>query len=560
MINIVMDVKNSLVNAIKRAINEAAFDGVISFDEVPEIEIEVPKEKNFGDFSTNVAMRMASILKKNPRQIAQAIVKYIKEDNIEKVDVAGPGFINFYLKREWVYKVIPTILKEGENYGKSQIGKGEKVQVEYVSANPTGPMHMGNARGGAIGDSIASILEASGYNVTREFYINDAGNQIEKFALSLEARYLELFGQPAEIPENGYHGEDIIERAKEFKDLYGDRYLNVSPEERRKALCDYALKKNVEKLKNDLEAYGIKYDVWFSEQSLYDSGKVDDVIKTLKANGSTYEKDGAIWFKASDYGAPKDEVLVRSNGIPTYLASDIAYHRDKFIERGFERVITVLGADHHGHMARMHAAMKALGIDPQRLQFILLQLVRLVRGKEVVKMSKRTGKAISLIDLIEEVGKDAARFFFTMRSADSQMDFDLDLAVEKTNENPVYYVQYAHARVCSMESILKQEGISLRDVDKIDYSLLEKDIEWELMRKLADYPEEVALAAQNLEPHRITRYLLDLAGLFHNFYNTCRVKGEEEELLQARFALAVAVKVVIKNGLSLLKITAPERM
>ncbi|SHF29199.1 arginyl-tRNA synthetase [Caldanaerobius fijiensis DSM 17918] len=560
MINIVMDIKNNLINSIKRAINKAAFDGVISFDEVPEIEIEVPKEKNFGDFSTNVAMRMASILKKNPRQIAQAIAKYIDDERTEKVDVAGPGFINFYLKKDWVYDVIPAILREGEDYGRSNIGKGEKVQVEYVSANPTGPMHMGNARGGAIGDSIASILEASGYNVTREFYINDAGNQIEKFALSLEARYLQLFGQPAEIPENGYHGEDIVERAKEFKDIYGDRYLNTSPEERRKALCDYALKKNVEKLKADLEAYGIKYDVWFSEQSLYDSGKVDDVIKTLKANGSTYEKDGAIWFKASDYGAPKDEVLVRSNGIPTYLASDIAYHRDKFIDRGFERVITVLGADHHGHMARMHAAMKALGIDPERLQFIILQLVRLVRGKEVVRMSKRTGKAISLIDLIEEVGKDAARFFFTMRSADSQMDFDLDLAVQKSNENPVYYVQYAHARICSMESILKQEGIALRDPDKIDYSALKQEVEWELMRKLADYPEEVALAAQNLEPHRITRYLLDLAGLFHNFYNTCRVKGEEEELLQARFALALAVKVVIKNGLDLLKITAPERM
>jgi len=316
----------------------------------------------------------------------------------------------------------------------------------------------------------------------------------------------------------------------------------------------------VQKLKSDLEAYGINYDVWFSEQSLYDSGKVDDVIKTLKANGSTYEKDGALWFKASEYGAPKDEVLVRSNGIPTYLASDIAYHRDKFVDRGFERVITVLGADHHGHMARMHAAMKALGIDPGRLKFIILQLVRLVRGKEVVKMSKRTGKAISLIDLIDEVGKDAARFFFTMRSADSQMDFDLDLAVEKSNDNPVYYVQYAHARICSMESILKQEGVELESVEKIDFSLLKQEVEWELMRKLADYPEEVVLAAQNLEPHRITRYLLDLAGLFHNFYNTCRVKGEEQPLLQARFALALAVKTVIKNGLDLLKITAPERM
>jgi arginyl-tRNA synthetase len=505
---------------------------------------------------------MAKSAKMSPRKIAEIIKDGLKLEGtmIEKVEIAGPGFMNFYLNDDYNVEALMLIKKKGIDYGRVNIGNGKKVQVEFVSANPTGPMHMGNARGGALGDALSSILDYAGYDVTREFYINDAGNQIEKFGLSLEARYLQLLGQDVEVPEGGYHGDDIIERAKEFLELYGDKYKDADPEDRRKALVQYGLKKNIEKLKDDLEAYGIEYDVWFSENTLHESGEVESVINELKEKGYTYEKDGALWFKETLFGAEKDDVLVRANGYPTYLASDIAYHKNKFVKRGFDWVIDIWGADHHGHVAPMKGAMKALGIDPNKLDVLLMQLVRLMKGKEVVKMSKRTGKMVTLRDLIDEVGKDAARFFFNMRSADSAVDFDMDLAVEQSNENPVFYVQYAHARICSILRQLKDDGINTEDLKDVDLRLLNEEAEIDLIKKLAYLPEEITIAAKTMAPHRITRYILDVASLFHTFYNSCRVRGVDEELMKARIVLIDATRIVIKNVLDMLKITAPEKM
>jgi arginyl-tRNA synthetase len=546
---------------VTTAIKNSVKEGLINIESIPEIEIEEPKEKQHGDLAINTAMIMAKQAKMSPKKIAEIIVSKMDTSNtfIEKIEVAGPGFINFFLNDKFLEETLKLVYKRGKDYGRVNIGKGKKVQVEFVSANPTGPMHMGNARGGALGDALASLLDYAGYDVTREFYINDAGNQIEKFGYSLEARYLQLLGIPAEVPEGGYHGEDIIDRAREFLEIYGDKYKDAPSEERRKALVEYGLKKNLEKIKEDLELYGIEYDVWFSEQSLYDSGEVYKVIEELKQKGYTYEKDGALWFKMTLFGAEKDDVLVRANGFPTYLASDIAYHKNKFITRGFDWVINVWGADHHGHIAPMKGAMQALGIDPDRLDVVLMQLVKLIEGGQVVKMSKRTGRMVTLRDLIDEVGKDAARFFFNMRSADSPIDFDLDLAKEQSNENPVFYVQYAHARICSIIRQL-EEKVKIENIDEVDLSLLKEEEEKDLIKKLAYFPEEITIAARTLTPHRITRYVLDVASLFHSFYNSHRVKGVEENLMKARFVLILAVKTVIKNALDILKITAPERM
>jgi arginyl-tRNA synthetase len=562
MDNIVQRVKDEIKDMVIKSIKKAVDSGLMSIEAIPKIEIEEPKEKQYGDFAVNTAMIMAKQAKMAPRKIAEIIVNNInKEDSfIEKIDIAGPGFINFYIKTIYLQETLKLVYERNKDYGRVNIGKGEKVQVEFVSANPTGPMHMGNARGGAIGDALASILDYAGYDVTREFYINDVGNQIEKFGYSLETRYLELLGVKSEILEGGYHGEDIIDRAKEFLELYGDRYKDYPSEDRRKALVEYSLKKNIEKIKEDLNAYGIEYDVWFSEKVLHDNGEVDNVIKELKEKGYTYEKDGAIWFKETLFGADKDDVLVRANGYPTYLASDIAYHRNKFITRGYDWVIDIWGADHHGHVAPMKGAMKALGINPDRLDVLLMQLVRLIKGGEVVKMSKRTGKMVTLRDLIEEVGKDAAKFFFNMRSADSAVDFDMDLAKEQSNENPVFYVQYAHARICSIIRQLEEEGVKIRDIENADLSLLKEESEKDLIKKLAYLPEEVTIAAKTMAPHRITRYILDVASLFHSFYNSCRVKGVDENLMKARLVLIVATRTVIKNVLDMLKITAPEKM
>jgi len=560
--NIVQKAKEEIKDIVLKALNEAKKEGLLNFESIPDVEVEEPKEKQHGDLATNFAMVMAREAKMAPRKIAEIITSKMNTSGtfIEKVEVAGPGFINFFLNQNFLIETLKLIHKRGKDYGRVNLGKGKKVQVEFVSANPTGPMHMGNARGGAIGDVLASILDYAGYNVSREFYINDAGNQIEKFGYSLEARYLQLLGIDAEVPEGGYHGEDIIDRAKEFLEIYGDKYKDVPSEERRKALIEYGLKKNIEKMKEDLALYGIEYDVWFSEQSLYDSGEVYKVIEELTEKGYTYEKDGALWFKMTLFGAEKDDVLVRSNGIPTYLASDIAYHKNKFVTRGFDWVINVWGADHHGHIAPMKGAMKALGIDPNRLDVVLMQLVKLIEGGQVVRMSKRTGKMITLRDLIEEVGKDAARFFFNMRSPDSPIEFDLDLAKQQTNENPVFYVQYAHARICSIIRQLEEMGVKIENIEDVDLGLLKEEEEVDLIKKLAYFPEEITIAAKTLAPHRITRYVIDVASLFHSFYNSHRVKGAEENLMKARFALILAVKTVLKNALDILKVTAPERM
>jgi arginyl-tRNA synthetase len=560
--NIVQKVKSEITEIVTNSIEKAIKSGLLNIEDMPSIEIEEPKEKQFGDLSINTAMVMAKSAKMPPRKIAEIIKDglELKGTLIDKVEIAGPGFMNFYLNEDYKVEALKLIKRKGSDYGRVNIGNGKKVQVEFVSANPTGPMHMGNARGGALGDALSSILDYAGYDVTREFYINDAGNQIEKFGLSLEARYLELLGEHAEVPEGGYHGDDIIERAKEFLELYGDKYKDAAPEDRRRALVQYGLKKNIEKLKEDLEAYGIEYDVWFSENTLHESGEVESVIDELKEKGYTYEKDGALWFKETLFGAEKDDVLVRANGYPTYLASDIAYHKNKFVKRGFDWVIDIWGADHHGHVAPMKGAMKALGIDPDKLDVLLMQLVRLMKGKEVVKMSKRTGKMVTLRDLIDEVGKDAARFFFNMRSADSTVDFDMDLAVEQSNENPVFYVQYAHARICSIIRQLKDDGINIEELNDVDLRLLNEEAEIDLIKKLAYLPEEVTIAAKTMAPHRITRYILDVASLFHTFYNSCRVRGVDEELMKARIVLIDSTRIVIKNVLDMLKITAPEKM
>ncbi|CDG36452.1 Arginine-tRNA ligase [Acetivibrio thermocellus BC1] len=564
MTNVVETIKKQINEVVKNSISKAVQNGELPQFTVDELFIEIPKEKGHGDFSTNIAMQAAKTVRKAPRQVAEIIIKNMDLSNtyIDRVEAAGPGFINFFLTNAWLYDVLKVIQKEKENYGNLDIGRGQKVMVEFVSANPTGPLHMGNARGGALGDCIASVLEKAGYDVTREFYINDAGNQIEKFGISLEARYIQLLkGEDAvEFPEDGYHGEDIIDHMKTYIEENGDNLLYVDSEERRKTLVEYALPKNIERIRKSLENYGVVFDVWFSEQSLYDNGEVRETLDILKEKGYTFEKDGAVWFKASALGAEKDEVIVRNNGIPTYFAADIAYHRNKFLKRKFDRVINLLGADHHGHAARMKCALKAFDIDPDKLDIVIFQLVRLYRNGEIARMSKRTGRAISLDDLLEEVGRDAARFFFNTKASGSHLDFDLDLAVKKSNENPVYYVQYAYARSCSMLRLLESEGFKVPDVDSVDLTVLKAPEEIELMKKLSEYPEEIRISAQTLEPSRLTRYVLDVASNFHSFYNACRVKGEEENLMYARMILVDSTRLVIKNVLDVLSITAPEKM
>lgn len=564
MVNIVENIRKQIDDAVRNSVSKAVEAGELPEFEIEEVTVEIPKEKSHGDFSTNIAMQTARMAKKAPRQIAEIIVKNMDLEGtyIEKVEIAGPGFINFYLNNNWLYDSLKDIQRLREEYGRIDVGGGQKVMVEFVSANPTGLLHMGNARGGALGDCIASVLERAGYDVTREFYVNDAGNQIEKFGISLEARYLQLLkgGDAVEFPEDGYHGEDIIEHMKNYIEEHGDKLLDVDSSERRKALVEYALPKNVERIKKALEEYGVTFDVWFSEQSLYDSGEIEETLEYLKEKGYTREEDGALWFKATLFGAEKDEVIVRNNGVPTYFLADIAYHRNKFLKRNYDRVINLWGADHHGHVFRMKCGVEAFGIDPDKLDIVIFQLVRLYRNGEIARMSKRTGKSISLTDLLEEVGRDAARFFFNTKASGNHLDFDLDLAVKQSNENPVYYVQYAHARICSMLKVLESEGIKVPDVDEVNVSLLDKEEEIELLKKLAQYPEEIRLTAETLEPSRLTRYVYDVAAAFHSFYNACRVKGEEEEIMNARLILVDSTKIVIRNVLELLSINAPDKM
>ncbi len=566
MTNIIEDIRAQVRNTVKGALSAAVAKGELpaAAVAVEEIIVETPKEKEHGEFSTNIAMQLARQVKKAPSQTAAILIANMdySDTYIERAECAGPGFINFHLKIQWLYKALRIIDCEQEDYGKIRIGEGKKVMVEFVSANPTGPLHMGNARGGALGDCIASVLEAAGYDVTREFYVNDAGNQIDKFGISLEARYIQLLkGEDAiEFPQDGYQGEDIIDHMKSYIEQYGNHLLEAETDDRRRMLVDFALPKNLQRIKNGLEAYGIKFDVWFSEQSLYDSGELEETLKYLRDKKLTVENEGAEWFKATEFGVEKDEVVIRNNGLPTYFASDIAYHRNKFFKRGFDRVINLLGADHHGHVARMKAAVEALGVDSARLDIVIFQLVRLFKDGEVARMSKRTGRAISLYDLLEEVGRDAARFIFNTKASGNHLDFDLDLAVKQSNENPVYYVQYAHARICSMLRLLESEGVKVPSADNVDFAKLAAPEELELMKRLAEYPDEIRISALTLEPSRLTRYVADVASLFHSFYNACRVKGEEESLMKARLLLVASTKTVIKNVLDILSINAPNKM
>ncbi len=559
--------KEKITAVLKGAFEKAQKDGTLPQAEVPAVEelirLEVPKDKQHGDFACNLAMVLAKALHMAPRAIADALTAHIDLDaDIEKIEVAGAGFINFYLTSNWLYETLGQIETQGENYGKIDMGKGKKVMVEFVSANPTGPMHMGNARGGALGDCLAAVLEYAGYDVTREFYINDAGNQIEKFGNSLNARYIQaLQGEDAiEFPEDGYHGDDIKEHAKAFIAIHGDKFLNAEEAERKAALVEYALEKNITALKEDLERYRIYYDVWFRESTLHDSGAVKNAIKKLTDNDYTYEEDGALWLNCEKMGMEKNEVLVRQNGIPTYFAADIAYHMNKLEDRGYDWAINIWGADHHGHVARMKNALNAVGSDGSRLDVVLMQLVRLMRDGEIVRMSKRTGKAITLSDLLEDISVDAARFFFNMRSAGSHLDFDLGLAAEQSNENPVFYVQYAHARICSILRILEEEGVKVLPYSEIKAELLTEPEALSLLKKLSDLPGEIGAAAKALEPARLTRYIMELAAEFHTFYTACRVRVEDADLMNARLKLVDSTRIVLKSVLTMLKITAPEKM
>lgn len=562
MSGIVDKTRRSIAGILEKAVRSAGQKGILPAVELPDFVVEVPREKDHGDFATNIAMLLARPARSAPRKIAGILVEELdlKDTPVERAEPAGPGFINFYLKPDWTYPELPEIIRQDKNYGRVDIGQGKKVQVEFVSANPTGLLHMGNARGAALGDSLASLLDFAGFDVTREFYINDAGNQIEHFGRSLEARYMQLLGRQAEVPEDGYHGEDIIGTMRRFVSKYGDKHLAMPPEERRRAMVRYALAEKTEAIRTTLENFGVVYNVWFSEQSLHDSGAVKRAIKHLEERGYLYEQEGALWFKATRFGVDKDEVLVRSNGVPTYFAADIAYHMNKF-ERGFDLVINIWGADHHGHVPRMKGAVAALGYNPDNLEVILMQLVRLYRNGEIVRMSKRTGQFVTLEELMEELGgKDVARYFFVMRSPDSHLDFDLDLARARTNENPVYYIQYAHARICSIFRQLEELGGGLPDPGQVDPALLKEEPEILLSRKLADFPEEVAASAKDMAPHRIARYLHEVAGLLHSFYNAHRVISDDKELTAARLLLVDATRVVLRNGLEMLGLSAPERM
>ena len=547
-----------------KALNSAKEKGEIDFSEIPDYAVEEPREKEFGDFSINVAMLMAKVARRAPRDIANIIVSNMQTQGtyINEVDVAGAGFINFKLNPAYITKIIETVEAEGDKFGQSDFGQGKRVNVEFVSANPTGPMHMGNARGGALGDCLANIMALAGFDVTKEFYVNDAGNQIEKLAVSLMARYKQLVlgEENYEFPEDGYHGDDIREHAKNFFEKYGDSFINTPDEELKSKLIDETLHKNIAGLKTGLESYRINYDVWFFESTLHKENEVMKTVEELTARGYTYEQDGAIWFRATDFGLEKDDVLVRANGFVTYFAADIAYHKNKLITRNFDTAIDIWGADHHGHVERLKAAMQALGINPDRLEIILMQLVRLVRDGEAVRMSKRTGKAITLNDLLEETGVDAARFYFNLRQANSHFEFDLELAVRQSSENPVFYVQYAHARICGIIKALLEQGAGVKKFSQINPSLLTDPKEIELMKMIARFPEEIRIAAGSREPSRITKYSMDLAAAFHAFYGACKVACEDSELRDARLALVSAAVQTIKNSLTVLGIDAPEHM
>lgn len=562
MTNLISDAFIQAKELVMKAMGELVADGTFPAEPVPAFNTEIPADSKNGDVSTNAAMVCARPFRNNPRKIAEAIVSKIDLNGsyFARCEVAGPGFINFFYSTEWYATVVATVLEQKEKYGETDLGAGKSVLVEFVSANPTGPMHIGNARGGAIGDCLASVLEKAGYEVAREFYINDAGNQIEKFKTSLEVRYLQIYKPETELPEDAYKGQDIIDHANAFNEIYGDKYVNADSEERRQALCDFALPKNIQKLHDDLGKYRIQYDKWFNESTLHKDGSVQRVIEQLKASGHTYEKDGALWFKTTEFGDEKDRVLVRENGVPTYLVPDIAYHYNKLAVRKFDKAVDIFGADHHGYIARIKASMTALGVDADRLDIVIMQMVNLVRNGEKYKLSKRSGKAITLSTLLDEIPIDAARFFFNLREPNSHFDFDLDLAVSQTSQNPVYYVQYAHARICSVLKKMNEEGIEVKSLDKAALSVLTAPEEQEMIKHLATLPNVINEAAKAYDPAKVTKYVIDLATMYHKFYNNCHIMGEDESVMQARLSLSLAVKQVIKNILDMLKITCPESM
>jgi len=579
--NMIQSAKDQVLALTTAAYQKAAAAGLLPEGVTVTPSVEIPKDTANGDYTTTFCLAAAKALKKNPRQVAQILMDHmdLSGSYFTSVEMAGPGFLNFRLGNKWFRDTVACVEQEGAAYGCNDALKGQKIMVEFVSANPTGPMHMGNARGGVLGDTLASVLQKSGADVWREFYVNDAGNQIEKFAKSLEARYLQIIkGEDAvEFPEDGYHGDDIRELARAFYDREGEKYLDCDQKTRHDALARFGLDNNIPKMQRDLARYGITYDQWFFESSLHESGYVADSVQALTDLGYTYEKDGALWLHTSRILAEnlkkagksdadieklglKDDVLRRANGFYTYFAADIAYHRNKFAVRGFDKVINVWGADHHGHVARLKGAMDALGLDGEhRLDIVLMQLVKLVRDGEVVRMSKRTGKAISLTDLLDEIPVDACRYFFNAKP-ETQMEFDLGLAVREDSENPVYYVQYAHARICTLLKALEAEGYTVPDTAEVDFTLLSGEAEQALIKKIAAYSQVVRLAARDYDPSHINRYLTELAGDFHRFYTACRIKGEERPVLLARLKLADTARSVLKNAMTLIGCTAPEKM
>ena len=552
-----MDIKAILSDAIVKTAQQAIAAGVVKEGTLPEVQLTVPPKKEFGDFATNFAMQSARALRCNPRVLAQYIVDHLDCAYVKRMEIAGPGFLNFYLDPDWVYDMLAHIVEAGENYGNLPKASDERIQVEYVSANPTGPLHVGHGRGAAVGSALSNLLKAAGYDVEQEYYINDAGNQMNNLARSVNARYLELLGQTCEFPEEGYHGHDIIDTAQRIIDKYGDRFLKMEEDERLEQFKTIAYQEKLAALKEDLERFNVRFDVWFSEKTLHEANKIHEACDYLLEKGYMEKRDGALWLKSTEFGDDKDRVVIRDNGVPTYFAADIAYHTNKF-NRGFDRVINLWGADHHGYIARMKAAMQCMGFKPEQLEILVLQMVRLLRDGQEVKMSKRTGQSVTLNELIDEVGTDAARFFFVMRSIDSQLDFDLDLAVKKSNDNPVFYVQYAHARICSIMRQVAEAGITVQG--KGNYRLLTEPVEVDLIKKLGEYPEMLAAAAKERAVQQVAHYVYDLAGLFHSAYNQCRILGVNEELQQARLAMVMAVGHVVRHALSILGVSAPEKM
>ncbi|NWL90266.1 arginine--tRNA ligase [Paenibacillus sp. 79R4] len=557
-LNPLEQVNQNLKEAIFEAISAA---GLAAGEDIPAIVLEVPKDKAHGDLATNAAMQLTRIAKRNPRQIAEAIIEHLDHDKagIVKADIAGPGFINFTLSKSYLFPIIEQVYRQGEGYGRTDKGVGQNIQMEFVSANPTGSLHLGHARGAAVGDALCNVLDFAGYRVTREYYINDAGNQVVNLCKSIEARYLQELGQDAEMPEDGYYGEDIKGFAKELVAEQGDALMSMSAEERTQFLRKYGLNKELDKIKRDLERFRVSFDEWFSETSLYADGQVEAALDELRSKGMTYEQEGATWLKTTPYGDDKDRVLVKNDGTYTYLTPDIAYHRNKY-DRGYDRMINIWGADHHGYIPRVKAAMQALGKDPEKLTVLIAQMVSLFQDGEKVKMSKRTGKAVTMVDLMDEVGVDAIRYFFTMRSMDSHLDFDMDLAISTSNENPVYYVQYAHARICSIFRQAEEQGIALPTPDSANLNKLTSEHEYDLLRKIGELPEEIGIAADNFAPHRLVRYVYELAAQLHSYYRAERVITEDGEQTAARLALLGAVRTTLANVLRLLGVSAPERM